>query len=91
MIRTVDDENGIGAFNIGYYSNNQIDEIGSQISYTMDPWERQQLLHLGFKIAMDEVAIIPLYSPQTNYAFFDFLDWDPRPDLHLKVEEIKIV
>ena len=88
LIRTVDDENGIGTFNLGYYSNKQIDEIGIQISYTMDPWERQQLLHLGFKIAMDEVAIIPLYSPQTNYAYFDFLDWNPRPDLHLKVEEI---
>ncbi len=91
LLRTVDDENGIGVCNYGYYSNSEVDEIGREILYTMDPWERQKLIHLGFKIAMDEVALIPLYSPQMNFAFFDFLNWNPRPDLHLKVEEFEIL
>jgi hypothetical protein len=39
---------------------------------------------------MDDVALIPLYSPQINYGYSDFLNWNPRPDLHFKVEEIKI-
>ncbi len=82
LIRTIDEENGIGLYNYGYYSNPEIDEIGSQIASIMDPWERQQLIQLGFKIAMDDIAIIPLYSPQINYGYSDFLNWNPRPDLH---------
>jgi peptide/nickel transport system substrate-binding protein len=90
LIRTIDEKNGIGAYNYGYYSNPEIDEIGNQISSIMDPWERQQLIQLGFKIAMDDVALIPLYSPQVNFGYSDFIDWNPRPDLHLKVEEINL-
>lgn len=90
LLRTIDDEKGIGTFNYGYYSNPDIDEIGNQISSIMDPWERQQLIQLGFKIAMDDVVIIPMYSPQVNYGYSDFIDWNPRPDMHYKIEEIKI-
>ena len=88
LLRTIDDKNGIGTYNYGYYSNPEIDEIGKQILSIMDPWERQQLIQLGFKIAMDDVPLIPLYSPQVNYGFSEFLQWNPRPDLHFKVEEI---
>lgn len=91
LIRSVDDKNGIGVYNYGYYSNAEVDEIGKQISSIMEPSERQRLIQLGFKIAMDDVAIIPLYSPQVNYGFSDFIDWNPRPDMHYKVEEMELI
>jgi len=91
LIRTYDKENGIGMYNYGYYSNQEVDEIGKQVSSSMEPSERQRLIQQGFKIAMDEVAIIPLYSPQINYAYSNFINWNPRPDMHLKIEEINIL
>jgi peptide/nickel transport system substrate-binding protein len=91
LIRTVNDKKGFGAYNYGCYSNPEIDNIAEEISSIMDPRERQDLIKLGFKIAMDDVAVIPLYSPQVNYCYKDFIDWKPRPDLHFKVEEMNII
>lgn len=90
LLRSVDDENGIGTYNLGYYSNALVDEIGENVSKLMDLEERLELMQEGFSIAMDEVAWVPLYSLDGNYAYIEELDWTPRADLNIKVEEITI-
>ena len=64
LIRTINITAGIGTYNTGYYSNSDVDRIGEEISYTMDPVKRLYLMQQGFEIAMDDVACIPLFSPK---------------------------
>jgi len=81
---------GRGSYNFGYYSNATIDNITSEISYTMSQKSRMNLMREGFKVAMDDVACIPLYISVCNYAFPDYLEWSPRSDLCTLVEEITV-
>jgi peptide/nickel transport system substrate-binding protein len=89
ILRTVDPETGIGTYNIGYYSNPEIDIIGENVSYILDPEDRLDLMQQGFKIAMDDVAWIPLYIPKCIYALADDIAWEPGPGMLIAVEDIR--
>jgi len=88
ILRTVDQEKGIGTYNIGYYSNPEIDSIGEEISHVLDPEDRLLLMQDGFGIAMEDVAWIPLYIPKCVVAIADYVAWSPRADLMIRVEEM---
>ena len=88
MIRTVDQESGVGTYNLGYYSNPEVDRIGENISHILDPEERLELMQEGFRIAMEDVAWVPLYVPKCVYGIADYVAWDPRSDMMMAVEEI---
>ncbi len=88
ILRTVDQEKGIGTYNIGYYSNPEVDRIGEEISCVLDPDKRRNLMQDGFKIAMNDVAWIPLYIPKCVVAIADYVAWAPRSDHYIRVEEI---
>ena len=90
LIRSPDTESGIGTYNIGYYSNPNIDRIGEEISYTMNAEERLNLMQQGFQIAMDDIVCIPLISPKLIYGIADHIDWDPNPGMLLNVEDMKL-
>jgi len=88
LLRTVDQEKGIGTYNIGCYSNPEVDSIGENVSHILKPDDRLSLMQDGFKIAMDDVALIPLYIPKCVVAIADYIAWAPRPDFMTRVEEI---
>ena len=88
MIRTVDQEAGVGTYNLGYYSNPEVDRIGENISHVLDPEERLEQMQEGFRIAMEDVAWVPLYVPKCVYGIADYVAWDPRSDMMMAVEEI---
>jgi peptide/nickel transport system substrate-binding protein len=90
FLRTIDYENNIGTYNAGYYSNAEVDEIGEKIIWTMDSRIRQKLIQQGFLISMNDVVGIPLFSIQWIYGISDEFIWNPRPDLNIRVEDIKI-
>jgi peptide/nickel transport system substrate-binding protein len=90
LIRSPDKESGIGTYNIGYYSNPNVDRIGEVISYTMSTKERLQLMQQGFQIAMDDIACIPLLSSKLIYGIADHINWDPNPGMLLNVEDMKL-
>ena len=89
MIRTVDKETGVGTYNMGYYSNSEVDRIGENISHILDPGERLQMMQDGFKIAMDDVAWIPLYVPTCVYAMMDYIAWEPGLGMMISVENVR--
>lgn len=89
MIRTVDQKAGIGTYNLGYYSNSEVDRIGENISHILDPMERLELMQEGFRIAMEDVAWIPLYIPKCVYATANYIAWEPGPGLIIAVEDIE--
>lgn len=88
ILRTVDQEKGIGTYNIGYYSNPQVDSIGENISHILIHKDRLAKMQEGFRIAMEDVACIPLYIPKCVVALADYVAWSPRPDSMIRVEEI---
>ena len=88
MIRTVDQEAGVGTYNLGYYSNPEVDSIGEKISHILDTEERLELMQEGFRVAMEDVAWVPLYIPKCIYGIADYIAWNPRSDYALSVEEM---
>ena len=89
MIRTVDQEAGVGTYNIGYYSNPEVDRIGENISHILNPEDRLDIMQEGFRIAMEDVAWIPLYIPKCVYAIAEDIAWDPGPGMMIAVEDIE--
>lgn len=91
LLRSVDKEAGIGTYNIGYYSNPKIDQIGEQIAQTMDSQTRLSLMQEGFQIAMDDVACIPLISTKLIYGISNQIEWKPNPSMLLDVENMNLI
>ncbi|UCD13283.1 MAG: hypothetical protein JSW60_06920 [Thermoplasmatales archaeon] len=89
MIRTVDQETGVGTYNLGYYSNPGVDRIGENVSHILNPEDRLDLMQEGFRIAMDDVAWIPLYVPKCVYAIAEDIAWEPGPGGRIVVEDIE--
>jgi len=90
ILRTIDEKKGYGTYNLGYYSNPLIDNISDKIMVSMDPEIRLNYMQKGFEIAMNDVACIPLLLNVINYASADNIDWNPRSDMEIRIENIKI-
>jgi len=44
----------------------------------------------GFRIAMNDIACIPLFINVLNYGAADYINWIPRSDMQIRLEKIKI-
>jgi peptide/nickel transport system substrate-binding protein len=87
-IRTEDD-NYLGFYNSGHYSNLSVDMLGENASVEMDSDLRQKYLKEGFKIAVvDDVIIVPLFSQELFVFTSNNIDLEPRADLKLILEDI---
>ncbi len=91
LLRSENHPLGIGSYNFGYYSNQIVDQISQEIAQTMNQKTRLGLMQEGFKIAMDDVACIPLYINVCNIGVADYIVWKPRSDLMILVEEITVI
>ncbi|MGM0602576.1 MAG: ABC transporter substrate-binding protein [Bacillota bacterium] len=74
-----------GRFNLGNYSNDELDSVVEKAARTIDEDERLKLMQKAVKIAADDAAQIPLHFQQQLYAVKENVDWDPRPDKYLKI------
>lgn len=90
LLRSENHALGRGLCNFGFYANQTVDQITSEISYIMNQRTRLDLMQQGFKVAMDDVACIPLYLTVCNFAFPEYLEWNPRSDLNTLIEEITV-
>jgi peptide/nickel transport system substrate-binding protein len=88
MIRSVNQSLGIGSYNLGYYSNPEVDRIGENISHILNPEDRLHLMQEGFRIAMNDIAWIPFYIPKCVYAIADDIAWEPGPGGSVYAEDI---
>ena len=83
-------ENFSGFYNSGYYSNDEVDRIGMEASFEMDPEKRLELLQEGFRIAIvDDVIVVPLFSQELFVFTADYVEMVPRADLKIVVEDIR--
>jgi peptide/nickel transport system substrate-binding protein len=90
LIGTHDEEKDIGSFNAGLYSNSTVDRLGENASISMEPFRRLILLQECFKIAMNDVAWIPLFTWKSSYGINNQFIWTPRADQQILIEYIKI-
>lgn len=65
LIHTPDRDRGLGASNRGKYSNPEVDAVIQQAIRELDDDKREALLRQASKMALDDVAMIPLHI-QTN-------------------------
>jgi peptide/nickel transport system substrate-binding protein len=90
LLRSEHDPLGRGSYNFGYYSNATVDHITEEVAHTMNQKTRRDLMRDGFRVAMDDVACIPLYVSVCNIGVADYIAWNPRSDLMTLVEEISV-
>ena len=90
ILHSVDVENGSGDSNFGYYSNPEIDTISKNINYEMNQKKRVDLIQESFKIAMNDVAIIPLYEVEYAYVMKNQFSFTPRGNAIFKIDDITI-
>jgi peptide/nickel transport system substrate-binding protein len=91
ILRSIDKNKGYGTYNLGYYSNSSIDNMSDKIAVTMDPEIRLGYMQKAFEIAMNDIACIPLLINVFSYASTDNIDWNPRSDMEIRIENIKII
>ena len=78
-------EESYGRFNLGNYSNQEVDNLIEQSSRTLDDQKRSEIMQKAVKIGMEEVAYLPLHYQQQLYGMKENIAWTPRPDKYLKV------
>jgi peptide/nickel transport system substrate-binding protein len=80
ILGTFDREKRTGASNSGRYSNPALDELTSRAAATIDDEKREQMLRDAVKMAMDDVAIIPLFQLVNSWAMRRGLAFEARMD-----------
>ena len=80
LLATYDPAKGFGASNRGRYSNPALDDLLSQALRTPDDAARETLLQEGTRMAMRDLAIIPLHNQINVWAMAKGLSYEARAD-----------
>ncbi|MBX6747570.1 MAG: ABC transporter substrate-binding protein, partial [Acetobacteraceae bacterium] len=80
ILGTFDREKRTGASNAGRYSNPDLDALTARAAATIDDGTREKLLQQAVKMAMDDVAIIPLFQLVNIWAVKRGLTYEARMD-----------
>jgi len=79
-VNTANPATGLGASNVGRYSNPAIDALVARALSTMDDASREKLLRQAVAMTMDDLAFIPLYNLINTWAFRKTIRYDARSD-----------
>jgi peptide/nickel transport system substrate-binding protein len=80
IMGTYDREKRTGASNPGRYSNPALDALTERAASTIDDARREALLREAVKLAMEDVALIPLFQLVNSWALKRGLTYDARMD-----------
>jgi len=80
LLVTPDKEGGVGRFNLGGYSNAEVDRIAQEAATELDADKRTELLQKGLNLAHKDVGSIPLHHQQVIWAARDNVDVAQRSD-----------
>jgi len=90
LVRTPNPEKGYGAWNAGAHSNSRLDELLDQSATVLDIQERAALLQEANKVAMEDVAAIPLHYQADVYGVDSSFDFTPRIDKWIIAKDITV-
>ena len=80
LIQTYDKEGGAGHYNLGNYSNAELDALIDKASQTLDAKERHAIERKAMAMAMEDVALIPLHYQSVIVATRKGLTYTTRAD-----------
>ena len=80
LLHCQDEANKMGAFNLGNYCNDRVDEITGLVGSETDQAKRQALIDEGFKIVQDEVGYLPLHQQPLSWGAGDNIELIQRAD-----------
>jgi peptide/nickel transport system substrate-binding protein len=80
VIATRNRDRGWGGFNRSNYSNPRVDSLLERALATLDPASREKLLVEAVRLAIEDVAIIPLHHQVNIWAARRGLSYEPRSD-----------
>jgi peptide/nickel transport system substrate-binding protein len=80
ILSTFDRDKRLGASNNGRYSNPQLDALTTRAAATIDDNQRRRVMEEGVKMAMDDLAFIPLYQLVNSWAMKKGLTYNARAD-----------
>nr|MCV4207138.1 ABC transporter substrate-binding protein [Roseomonas sp. SXEYE001] len=80
ILGTYDREKRMGASNNGRYSNPELDALTARAAATLDDEQREKLFQDAVKMAMDDLAFIPLHQLLNFWALKRNLGFEARAD-----------
>jgi peptide/nickel transport system substrate-binding protein len=80
LVATADAKKGFGSFNWSGYSNPKVDALLERAFATVDEKARENLAREAMRIAMRDVAVIPLHHQVTTWGMRKSLVYAPRTD-----------
>ena len=81
---------GVGTWNIGSYSNSEVDRLITAISSEMNPGKRREMMIQAQKIAREEVGVIPLHQQMLSYGVSRKVDMVQRADDALQLRWVRM-
>jgi peptide/nickel transport system substrate-binding protein len=90
LIATWNKEKGMGTANYGRYSNAKFDALLEEGLRTVDDARREALFKDAVKMAMDDVALIPLHHQVVTWATRKGLAYTPRTDERTYAHEFRL-
>ena len=89
LLSTYDPAKGRGTTNRGRYSNPQLDAMVEQAMGTADDGARERLLQQATRLAMEDVAFIPLHTQKNIWAMKPGLSYAARADEDTRAAELR--
>ena len=89
LIATTDNAKGWGTANRSAYSNPQVDQLLGEALSTLDRATRDQLYRRATRLAIEDVAIIPLHHQVNIWATRKGLTYNARNDERTMVMELR--
>lgn len=86
-LHTRDAERGFN--NFGGWSNSRIDAIAEANATLLEADERLKVLQEAGRLVVDELPIIPLYTPQDVYGVRDGVGFSPRADGEIWLPDVR--
>ncbi|MCW3475943.1 ABC transporter substrate-binding protein [Limobrevibacterium gyesilva] len=91
LVATFDAAKGRGAVNRGRYSNPQLDALIDKAVTTADDAAREKVLQQATKLAMDDVAFIPLHNQKNIWGMRSDLTYIARADEQSRAQDVRPV
>ncbi len=82
-------ERGYGTSNFSRYSNPALDALIEDSNDTFDLLDRRKRLQACMRLAMADLAYVPLYTAAQLYGVRDGIDWQPRNDGFILARDIR--
>lgn len=74
----------------GYWTSPEVDELIQQQRAAVDAEERQAIISQIWRISQENVPYVWLYNEVQAYGIRDHVDWTPRADERLLMQEAKL-